>query len=412
VNEHKKLDRRKPPNSTNRAKLQPRTSLAEWEAVPLSNALCRDMEDAARKIGYVLDPAKTAEIVAYVCGDAGIGKSHAIRVALRRAGKEGYFRIFNNYLDLIQAFETAAARRQPLILEESDQLLWSERQANVLKIATDAAGERVVHLKVRERDEDGMLVTVTKKIPLTAPLVVTSNKNLTDPSSFDSAMRPHVAALVSRSAPVLITGEREVQWEYACYLAICDRMLHKPDEKTSVAPDVQDKALAWFTTNLNRLVDGSPRTLKNVCKFISYNPERPDLWERDLRPMIGHPDAPDFVAPGGQPHVFLSEIAKERARAKSGGEAKRKWNGTAAGASGLARQLGATAAAVLSEMRASRQAVRPDALVMKLARLSGQQVPAPGLHGEVLDALDKLEDAGLIAPALTGRYAAWIATAS
>lgn len=293
---------------------QARATLADWEATPLTNELCRDVEDAARKIGYVVDPTKSAEIVAYVCGDAGIGKSHAIRTALAERGLTGVFRAISNYRDLIKAFEDAHRLRQPLILEESDQVLWSERQANILKEATDAAGRRCISFETRVQDEEGKLHKVTKTVSLTAPLIVTSNKDLRDLSCFDRTMRPHVAALASRSAPVFLGADRETQWEYACYLAICHRMLHRPDERTFVPLPIQDAALRWFTTNLNRLADGSPRTLKNVCKFISYNPGRPDLWARDLRSMIVQPDAEDF-APWGRvaPRTFPTPVAQARA---------------------------------------------------------------------------------------------------
>lgn len=291
----------------------PRRTLDNWREAPLTNRLCMDMEDAARKVGYVLDKSKAAEIVAYVCGDAGLGKSHAIRKALAERGLTGCFRTVSNYRDLIKAFEDAERLSQPLILEESDQVLWSERQANVLKEATDPAGRRSISFQARVPNAEGKLETVLKTVSLTAPLIITSNKDLRDPATFDRTMRPHVAALASRSAPIFLGADRFTQWEYSCYLAICHRMLQRPDEKTLVPLRVQDAALGWFTTNLNRLADGSPRTLKNVCKFISYNPDQPDLWERDLRTMIVAPEAQDFLPAGGvMPCTFPSEIALTR----------------------------------------------------------------------------------------------------
>lgn len=174
-------------------------------------------------------------------------------------------------------------------------------------------GSGSISFQARVRDDEGKLVTVLKTVSLAAPLVITSNKDMRDPSTFDRTMRAHVAALASRSAPIFLGADRVTQWEYSCYLAICHRMLHKPDEKASVPLPVQDAALCWFTTNLYRLADGSPRTLKNVCKFISYNFDRPDLWERDLRSMIVSNEAPDFQPPGGSmPRTFPSSIALAR----------------------------------------------------------------------------------------------------
>lgn len=134
-------------------------------------------------------------------------------------------------------------------------------------------------------------------VPLTAPLVLTTNKNMKDDRSFEPKMRPHISALISRSAPIFIAGDRQEQWEYSCYLAICHRAIQRPDERTIVPVAVQNRALEWFTRNLLRLADGSPRTLKAVCKYISYNPDQPDLWERDMKDMIAQPSKPDFLPP-------------------------------------------------------------------------------------------------------------------
>ena len=90
-------------------------------------------------------------------------------------------------------------------------------------------------------------------------------------------------------------------------------MLHKPDERNSISPHIQNCALEWFTTNLLRLEDGSPRTLKAVAKFISYNPEEPRLWAKDMKSMLVSPDLPDFIPPGGvMPRVFLDRTAVAR----------------------------------------------------------------------------------------------------
>ena len=41
-----------------------RKTLEDWEAVPNTNPLCDDIDDAARKLGYVFDKTKTAETAA------------------------------------------------------------------------------------------------------------------------------------------------------------------------------------------------------------------------------------------------------------------------------------------------------------------------------------------------------------
>lgn len=291
-----------------------RKTLEDWEAARLTNPLCDDIDDAARKLGYVFDKAKTAETAAILCGQPGMGKSEAIRQALSAAGLKGLFFKHGDQRQLLDAFELAHRNRQPLILEESDNVLKSEGQANILKEAMDQAGRRVWIGKRGVPDpETGKMVQQVVEIPLTAPLVLTSNKDLRDDRQFEPKMRPHVAALRSRVAPLYIGADRQTAWEYSCYLAVCKRMLHKPDERTSVSPAVQDRALAWFTTNLLRLEDGSPRTLKAVAKFISYNPDDARLWTKDMKAMLVSPDQPDFTPPGGvMPRIFLDRTAVAR----------------------------------------------------------------------------------------------------
>lgn len=292
-----------------------RRTLADWEAVPNTNPLCDDIDDAARKLGYVFDVSKTAETAAILCGHPGMGKSEAIRQALNAAGLTGLFFKHGNQRQLLDAFSMAHQTGQPLILEEADNVLKSEGQANILKEAMDQAGRRMWTTERRMPDEDGKLAMQIVHIPLTAPLVLTSNKDLRDDRQFDPRMRPHIGALRSRVAPLYIGADRLTAWEYSCYLGICRRMLHKPDERTSISPAIQNCALEWFTTNLLRLEDGSPRTLKDVAKFISYNPDEPRLWLKDMKARLVNPDQPDFIPPGGvMPSVFLDRTAIARLR--------------------------------------------------------------------------------------------------
>ncbi len=290
-----------------------RKTLEDWEAVPNTNPLCDDIDDAARKLGYVFDRTKTAETAAILCGQPGMGKSEAIRQALGAAGLKGVFFKHADLRQLLDAFELAHRTGQPLILEEADNVLKSEGQANILKEAMDQAGRRIHTTERKVPDDDGRLVKRIVHIPLTAPLVLTSNKDLRDDRQFEPKMRAHVGALRSRVAPLYIGADRQTAWEYSCYLAICKRMLHKPDQRTSVSPDIQNRALEWFTTNLLRLEDGSPRTLKAVAKFISYNPEEPLLWAKDMKAMLVNRDQPDFTPPGGvMPRIFLDRTAVAR----------------------------------------------------------------------------------------------------
>lgn len=100
-----------------------RKTLEDWEAVPNTNPLCDDIDDAARKLGYVFDRSKTAETAAILCGQPGMGKSEAIRQALGAAGLKGLFFKHGDQRQLLDAFEMAHRTRQPLILEEADNVL-------------------------------------------------------------------------------------------------------------------------------------------------------------------------------------------------------------------------------------------------------------------------------------------------
>lgn len=55
-----------------------RKTLEDWEAVPNTNPLCDDIDDAARKLGYVFDKTKTAETAAILCGQAGHASAHSV----------------------------------------------------------------------------------------------------------------------------------------------------------------------------------------------------------------------------------------------------------------------------------------------------------------------------------------------
>ena len=120
-----------------------RRTLEDWEAVPNTNPLCDDIDDAARKLGYVFDKTKTAETAAILCGQPGMGKSEAIRQALGATGLKGLFFKHGDQRQRLDAFELAHRTRQPLILEEADNVLKSEGQANILKEAMDQAGNRI-----------------------------------------------------------------------------------------------------------------------------------------------------------------------------------------------------------------------------------------------------------------------------
>lgn len=300
------------------AALANRSTLKDWESVPKTNELCKAFKLAVRKIGYVLDAEKTARVAAYLCGPPGLGKSYAVDAALKAKGVEGYRPSIRDYRALIRAFEYGVKNRMPLVLEEADHLLRSERQAEVLKIATDAAGPRWTVVEERKK-LGGQWITHCRGVSLATPLIVTSNQDWRDLSSVDKDMRSHVEAIQSRSDPIYLTGNLVARWEYSCYLAIVKRMLWKGLGQKSIPPSVQNLALEWFTINANRLREVSPRTLRDICEHISYNPSNPSYWQEDLQDKLSDKKdhEPDFLPTGGIPHVFLNDVAVARAARKA-----------------------------------------------------------------------------------------------
>jgi hypothetical protein len=284
-----------------------RTTLADWQAVAIENRVARDLARAALWAEQVCDGSRP---VAYICGVAGVGKTHAIRQGLHIAKARGLAPIYCNptsYREMVDAYAEAGGKR-PVVFEEADQVFGTERMLNILKIATDEAGPRVY-------SEDGK-----RPVKLDAPTLVASNRDLNDDALFEPKLRPHIQALRSRSAPLVITADPHLLWEYACHLAITKGLIRQNNRGQGISLRIQDAALAWFTEHLWRLDEVSPRRLREIARGIDRYWDREhgnwkrggeEAWRADLQAFLTRPTQ-DTQVPT-TPHMVLPERQREAA---------------------------------------------------------------------------------------------------
>lgn len=98
-----------------------RTSLADWQAVATENPVARNLARAALWAEQVCDGSRP---VAYICGVAGVGKTHAIRQGLQIAKAHGHAPVYCNptsYREMVDAYAEAGGKR-PVVFEEADQV--------------------------------------------------------------------------------------------------------------------------------------------------------------------------------------------------------------------------------------------------------------------------------------------------
>ncbi|MBF9234624.1 hypothetical protein [Microvirga alba] len=240
--------------------LKTRTTEDDWKTVEAENPLSKRIGTAQRRVQQVLDGYVRA---CYLSGGAGLGKTQTINAAC--AGKTVIRAIPRDYHDLLFWFEQSRGKI-PLIFEECDHLFRSERCLNLLKMATDPNGPKVIRIRVPPKKGE---VSTDKTIPLTAPLVFALNGDLNNYSHWPSACIAHILALASREHPITIDGDRAERWEYTISLAVLHNLLRKTEDRKAFIPlAVQNEAIAWFTENLWRLDEVSPRRLKKIAQTM------------------------------------------------------------------------------------------------------------------------------------------------
>lgn len=255
--------------------MKTRKTLREWEAVghPHStNVIANRCTMIAAATNAVLCGN---ERMLVVTSPSGVGKSFIVRDKLHNP------LIANptNYHELLTAFDSAG-RKRPILLEEGDFCFRSERVLNILKIAADPVDRNRTYADRR----------------LDAPVFILCNADLSTP--YKSKFPQHLEALFRRSAPIIIPNDREMLWEYACYLAIACRMLMKTERGQKIPRGVADEALDFFTRNIWRLKNVSPATLVEIARVMTvytdpYRRQRLDqlLGEQYAnRPVPASPD--------------------------------------------------------------------------------------------------------------------------
>jgi hypothetical protein len=267
--------------------LKTRTTEEDWKAVETENPLSKRIRTARRRVEQVLDGNVRA---CYLSGGAGLGKTEAINAAV--AGRAVIRAIPRDYHDLLFWFERSKGTI-PLIFEECDHLFRSERCLNLLKMATDPNGPKVIRVRVPPKKKNE--VSTYKMIPLTAPLIFALNGDLNDHSHWPSKCIAHILALASREPPITIDGARTERWEYTISVAVLHNLIRRSeDHKTYLPLAVQKAAIEWFTTNLWQLDEVSPRRLKKIAQTMMLHHSAGYRYGRD-----GMTDDLDqFLVPG------------------------------------------------------------------------------------------------------------------
>lgn len=248
--------------------MKTRTTYSEWSDVEQENDVAKAMKRVQRWTEHV---GQGTRPVAYLCGGAGVGKTRAIKNGLRNSPHQPLFLSPTRYTDLIEAFREAGGKR-PIIFEEADQVLNSVRMVNLLKIATDEDGPRLA-----EAGKFG-------RVKMNAPILLASNRNMNDDAAFPKEVREHIAALRSRSAPLVIPNAPLQVWEYACHLAITQNLIRTDQKGRGISIATQNAALEWFTRHIWRMDDVSPRRLKQIAlTFARYGADEEDFALSDLQ---------------------------------------------------------------------------------------------------------------------------------
>lgn len=269
------------------AKKGARLSVNSWQRVAIENPVARQMalrNFMLRDLGMVGGVGLRA---AYICGPAGVGKTHSIakREAQWRARGISPIRFRpSNIYELLDHFEEARGRH-PLIMEEADIIFRSKPMFEILKQATDPETPDIFH-RMKRFPKIGK---VSVAISLNVPVVVSTNMDLMENHGWRSDLLADRDALLNRSQPVVVPNDPFALWEWSVYLALSSHltlntMIRNPNGGNALVQsnplEVQARAIDWFTDNVNRLAVISPRTLKQVAQAMGR------AYHGDLPPVI------------------------------------------------------------------------------------------------------------------------------
>jgi hypothetical protein len=232
-----------------------RATLQDWMAVENdpANAVAASCKMIELETQAVMDGR---ERMLLVSGPTSVGKSFLVKRTIPRRHAP---LICNpgSYLDLLPVF-AEAGRHRPIIFEEGDFCLKSERVLNILKIASDPTpGNRQYN-----------------NVWLTAPIFMLCNADIARPYERKTKFAQHWDALFRRSNPIIVPNDRMMLWEYACHLAITKGMLKKTERGKPISRAIADEALDFFTQNLWKLHLVGPGVLVEIgrimCEFSGF----------------------------------------------------------------------------------------------------------------------------------------------
>lgn len=256
-----------------------------WERVAVENPVARQMALARFALGD-LGPRGVGLRAVYICGPAGVGKTHSIacqEAAWRSRGLSPIRFRPSNIHELLDQFENANGRH-PLIMEEADIIFRSKPMFEILKQATDPETPDFIHRMKRVSKSEKASVAVS----LNVPVVVSTNMDLTGDTGWRKELLADRDALFNRSQPVVVPDDPEALWEWSVYLALTSNLtlqatIRNPNGGNAIVQsnplEVQARAIDWFTDNLNRLTVISPRTLKAIAQTMgrAHRGDLPDI---------------------------------------------------------------------------------------------------------------------------------------
>ncbi len=240
-----------------------RTTYEDWAAVlndhanPVASAIALARSSSVAVV-------RGAQIATFLCGATGLGKTKAINDALATTSVKPIRANPATFRELAEVAQKCRGKA-PLVIEEGDVIFRTPNMFNVLK--------RICETNRRDRVYNGKRVE--------APLLVSTNDDLSDVTRWPADLRHHHQALFSRIASVYIPGhDREAVWEYVVAVAITTKLLWEDQAGNGVPLAARNEALKFFTHNLWTLKVVSARTLKNIASDLCVFKGDPTLPTR------------------------------------------------------------------------------------------------------------------------------------
>ena len=167
--------------------------------------------------------------------------------------------------------QRVAKNNAVLLFDETDRLWNSLPMINIMQLATHSAPgkKRIVKHDLKLTKQQ-----LNEPSEVKVRMIFFTNKDLSDPTQFDKGLRVHIEAINSRENPQVIPNDREAIWEYSIYLTIREGMIRK----LPVPPSLEETndALAFFTENIWRFRELSPRTLVKIARERKRSPT---MWK-------------------------------------------------------------------------------------------------------------------------------------